>query len=196
MQLYDRGIRRRLAPMLGQRPPPARAGLQPAVLAARHADDAVRRRDRHRRRPVAAGARVRPHADAVDRPSSTAASRSADEVVRPVIDDEAYGYQKVNVADQRRDPNSLLNWMERMIRTRQECPEISWGDYSHPADRSAPEVLVHPLRLARHVAADAPQLRRRQEAPPPEAGRVRLPAAGEPATRGNHHPRRRRRLPH
>ena len=50
----------------GQRPPPAGAGVQPAVLAAGHADDAVRRRDRHRRRPVAAGARVRPHADAVD----------------------------------------------------------------------------------------------------------------------------------
>ena len=37
MQLYDRGIRRRLAPMLGRRPPPYRARLQPAVHAARHA---------------------------------------------------------------------------------------------------------------------------------------------------------------
>jgi maltose alpha-D-glucosyltransferase/alpha-amylase len=49
--------------------------------------------------------------------------------IRPVIDDPIYGYQKVNVADQRRDPNSLLNWTERIIRTRKECPEIGWGDW-------------------------------------------------------------------
>ena len=32
-----------------------------------------------------------------------------------------------NVADQRRDPQSLLNWMERLIRQRRECPEFGWG---------------------------------------------------------------------
>jgi maltose alpha-D-glucosyltransferase/alpha-amylase len=36
----------------------------------------------------------------------------------------------VNVAAQRRDPNSLLNWMERMIRMRKEVPEIGWGDFA------------------------------------------------------------------
>jgi maltose alpha-D-glucosyltransferase/alpha-amylase len=50
-------------------------------------------------------------------------------VVRPVINDQTYGYRKVNVADQRRDPQSLLNWTERMIRVRRECPEISWGNF-------------------------------------------------------------------
>jgi glycosidase len=34
---------------------------------------------------------------------------------------------KANVADQRRDPHSLLNWMERLIRQRKECPEFGWG---------------------------------------------------------------------
>jgi len=34
------------------------------------------------------------------------------------------------VAAQRRDPNSLLNWMERIIRMRKEVPEIGWGDFS------------------------------------------------------------------
>ena len=57
---------------------------------------------------------------------------------RPVVDDPAYGPEAVNVADQRRDPDSLLNWMERVIRTRKDCPEIGWGtwqvlDASHPA---------------------------------------------------------------
>jgi maltose alpha-D-glucosyltransferase/alpha-amylase len=32
-----------------------------------------------------------------------------------------------NVAEQRRDPESLLNWMERLIRMRKECPEFGWG---------------------------------------------------------------------
>ena len=38
--------------------------------------------------------------------------------------------EHVNVAAQRRDPNSLLNWMERMIRMRKEVPEIGWGDFA------------------------------------------------------------------
>ena len=46
-----------------------------------------------------------------------------------VIDDGPYGYRKLNVAAQRRDPDSLLNWMERAIRMRKEVPEIGWGDY-------------------------------------------------------------------
>ena len=50
MQLYERGIRRRLAPMLQRRPPPHRARLQPDVHAARHARDSLRRRNRHGRR--------------------------------------------------------------------------------------------------------------------------------------------------
>ena len=47
----------------------------------------------------------------------------------PVIDNGPYGFEYVNVADQRRNPNSLLNWMERMIRMRKEVPEIGWGDF-------------------------------------------------------------------
>ena len=38
------------------------------------------------------------------------------------------GPQRVNVAAQRRDPDSLLNWFERLIRRRRECPELGFGD--------------------------------------------------------------------
>jgi maltose alpha-D-glucosyltransferase/alpha-amylase len=65
----------------------------------------------------------------------------AKDVVRPVISDEVYGYQRVNVADQRRDPHSLLNWTERIIRTRRECPEISWGQFEI-IDPGTPDVLA------------------------------------------------------
>lgn len=57
---------------------------------------------------------------------STAAS---DQLIRPVIDDPEYGYQSLNALAQRQDPDSLLNWMERAIRMRKECPEIGWGSW-------------------------------------------------------------------
>ena len=50
--------------------------------------------------------------------------------VLPVITGGPFGYERVNVAQQRRDPNSLLNWMERIIRMRKEVPEIGWGDFT------------------------------------------------------------------
>ena len=65
----------------------------------------------------------------------------SDHPVLPVISEGPFGFQHVNVADQRRDPNSLLNWMERMIRMRKEIPEIGWGDFSFlPA--GTPKVLA------------------------------------------------------
>src|SRR3712207_7882152 len=63
-------------------------------------------------------------------------STTADEPVRPVAD-------AANVAEQRRDERSLLNWMERLIRRRKECPELGWGRWTlietpeHPSDRKS-----------------------------------------------------------
>jgi maltose alpha-D-glucosyltransferase/alpha-amylase len=65
----------------------------------------------------------------------------ARKVVRPVISDPTYGYQRVNVMAQRRDPDSLLNLTERFIRARKECREISWGDYA-VLRTNTPEVLA------------------------------------------------------
>jgi maltose alpha-D-glucosyltransferase/alpha-amylase len=62
-------------------------------------------------------------------------------VVRPAIDDPVYGYEQVNVAAQRGDRDSLVNWTSRMLRMRKECPEISWGDFC-VLRTSAPEVLA------------------------------------------------------
>ena len=65
MQLYDRGIRRRLAPMLdGDR---RRLELAYSLMFTLpgHAGAPLRRRDRHGRRPDAARAQLRAHADAV-----------------------------------------------------------------------------------------------------------------------------------
>lgn len=53
----------------------------------------------------------------------------ADKTVLPVISKGPWSYQSINAADQRRDPESMLNWTERIIRMRKECPEIGWGDF-------------------------------------------------------------------
>jgi len=75
---------------------------------------------------------------------------------RPVVEGR-FGPLAINVAEQRRDPQSLLNWMERIIRRRRETPALGWGasrvlvtgDHSVLAHRSDWEgttvVLVHNL---------------------------------------------------
>jgi trehalose synthase len=52
---------------------------------------------------------------------------TAEQAGRPVVEDGPFGYRELNVTRQRRDPDSLLNWMERLIRRRRECPELGWG---------------------------------------------------------------------
>ncbi len=42
-----------------------------------------------------------------------------------------YGYERVNGAAQRRDPDSFLNWMERAIRARKECAEFGCGECAY-----------------------------------------------------------------
>jgi glycosidase len=63
---------------------------------------------------------------------------TADEPFRPLADDPG----DINVARQRRDPQSLLSWIERMIRRRKECPELGWGACSL-LDTGEPSVLAH-----------------------------------------------------
>jgi maltose alpha-D-glucosyltransferase/alpha-amylase len=54
------------------------------------------------------------------------------QLVRPVISKGPFGYQQRNVAAQQRDPGSLLNRFEQLIRVRRQCPEIG---------RAAPTIL-------------------------------------------------------
>jgi trehalose synthase len=67
---------------------------------------------------------------------------TAGEPVRPVVADEDFGPAQVNVARQRREDGSLLNWMERLIRRRHECPELGWGRWELLEARD-PAVLAH-----------------------------------------------------
>ena len=62
---------------------------------------------------------------------------------RPVNADEKFSPEQVNVARQRRDENSLLNWFERLIRRRRECPEIGFGTLTILETPEAKGVLAH-----------------------------------------------------
>ena len=53
-----------------------------------------------------------------------------------------FGPNHVSVAAQRRDQGSLLNWFERLIRRRRECPELGFGTLE-VLDVDAPSVLAH-----------------------------------------------------
>jgi maltose alpha-D-glucosyltransferase/alpha-amylase len=140
MQLYDRGIRRRLAPMLqGDR---RRLELAYSLMMTLPGTPVIRYGDE-----IGMGDNLKlPERNCARTPMQWSTEphggfTKCDKPVLPVIDDGVYGFEHVNVAAQRRDPNSLMNWMERIIRMRKEAPEIGWGDFSFLATRS-PKVLA------------------------------------------------------
>jgi maltose alpha-D-glucosyltransferase/alpha-amylase len=129
MQLYRRGIRRRLAPMLqGDR---RHLELAYSLMMTLPGTPVIRYGDE-----IGMGDDLRlPERNCARTPmqwsiEANAGFTKSDKPILPVIREGAYGFHHVNVAAQRRDPNSLLNWMERIIRMRKEVPEIGWGDFS------------------------------------------------------------------
>jgi trehalose synthase len=67
---------------------------------------------------------------------------TASEPCRPPVAASGWAAADVNVARQRREDGSLLNWMERLIRRRHECPELGWGRATL-LDVDDSRVLVH-----------------------------------------------------
>jgi maltose alpha-D-glucosyltransferase/alpha-amylase len=140
MQLYDRGIRRRLAPMLdGDR---RRIELANSLLFTLPGTPVIRYGDE-----IGMGDDLSlPEREGVRTPMQWSAAShggftQSDRPTLPVISGGPFGYEHVNVAAQRRNPDALLNWFERMIRMRKEVPEIGLGrvDLLDPRD---PAVLA------------------------------------------------------
>jgi maltose alpha-D-glucosyltransferase / alpha-amylase len=161
MQLYGRGIRRRMAPMLnGDR---RRIELAfsllltlPGTPMLQYGDEigiwddlSLPERECARTAMQWSGAHY-------------GGFSTSEKIVVPIIDDDEHGYRRVNVADQRRDPNSLLNWIERRIRARTELPEIGWGECAVlETDVSSVLALRYVWRntalITLHNFADTPQ---------------------------------------
>ncbi len=128
MQIYDRGIRRRLAPMLKN----DRRCLElahsllmtlpgtPVLWYGQEigmGDDLSLEERNSVRTPMQWS----------DEKNGGFSSASREALVRPVIDKGEFGYAQVNFAAQDRDPNSLLSWTEKAIRVRKEYPEFGYG---------------------------------------------------------------------
>jgi maltose alpha-D-glucosyltransferase/alpha-amylase len=141
MRIFDRGIRRRLAPMLiGDR---RRLEMAHSLQFSLRGTPVLRYGEE-----IGMGDRMDlPGRDAIRTPMQWSPARgagfSAAKPLRPLVSDGEFGFERVNVTDQRHDPTSLLAWFERMLRTLRECPEVGSGTCTAVDKSFAPGVLVH-----------------------------------------------------
>ena len=131
MQLYQRGIRRRLAPMLGgdRRRIELAYALQfslPGTPVLRYGEEIGMGEDLRLPERYA----IRTPMQWSDAPNAGFSSASPEQLIRPVISEGEYGYERLNVDVQRDDDQSLLAWFERMLRALRECPESGDGQWT------------------------------------------------------------------
>lgn len=147
MQLYGRGIRRRLAPMLGN----DRRRLElahslmltlPGTPVLRYGDEIGMGEDLSLEERDS----IRTPMQWADAKNGGFSSASKNDLVLPVISHGEFGYQRVNVAAQQRDPHSLLNWLERMTRLRLRLPEFGTASCEFLKASEAP-ILAHRCKL-------------------------------------------------
>ena len=127
MQLYDRGIRRRLAPMLGN---PRLIELAysllfslPGMPVIRYGEEIGMGDD------LSLKERLSIRTPMQWSGISNGGFSDALKTVRPVISQGPYRYSVVNVAAQQADSASLLNRITRFAHLRKQCPEIGWGKW-------------------------------------------------------------------
>jgi maltose alpha-D-glucosyltransferase/alpha-amylase len=142
MQLYGRGIRRRLAPMLGG--DRRRLELAYSLMFTLPGTPVIRYGDE-----IGMGDDLKlPERNCARTPMQWSNEPHGgftknDRPWLPVISGGPYGFEQINAAIQRRHPDSLLNWTERIIRMRKEVPEVGWGEF---AVISSPDPAVLILR--------------------------------------------------
>ena len=142
MIIFGRGIRRRLAPMLATRP---RLELALSLLCSMPGAPLLIYGDE-----LGMGDNLAlPGRNAVRTPMQWSSeshggfsTASGETLPLPPIDSGAFGYARVNVADQKRDPGSLLNWTTRLLQVRRQCPEWGAGKV-HAFETGEPGVLGH-----------------------------------------------------
>ncbi|MEP6523873.1 alpha-amylase family protein [Microcoleus vaginatus DQ-U2] len=143
MQIFGRGIRRRLPPMMGG----DRRRIElvysllftlPGTPMLRYGEE-IGMGDDLSLEGRGSVRTVMQWSDAANGGFSTAAT---DALARPAIAKGEYGYKQVNVVAAQRDPASLINWMERAISIRKQCPELGRGKW-HILETDSPSVLAH-----------------------------------------------------
>ncbi|MFL5825318.1 MAG: alpha-amylase family protein [Thermoleophilaceae bacterium] len=142
MRLYGHGLRRRVASMLGGDPDRLRMAWSlmftlPGTPMLLYGDEI----GMGEQLELPDRMSVRTPMQWSPGPGGGFSSAPPDQLVRPLADGD-FGPDQVSVDAQRRDPDSLLNWMERVIRTRKESPELGWGS-STLLDTRAPALFAH-----------------------------------------------------
>jgi maltose alpha-D-glucosyltransferase/alpha-amylase len=129
MQLYDRGIRRRLAPMLKNN----RAQLElsyslllalPSTPVLRYGDELGMGDDLRLKERLSVRTPMQWNGQ------TNAGFSSAAKPVRPVINSPAFPLRELNVKTQQADSSSMLQWTKRMVKLRKGSPEIGFGSWS------------------------------------------------------------------
>ena len=140
MRIYGRGVRRRLAPMLDGDPDRLQLAFSllfsmPGTPLVTYGDEIGMGEDLSL--PGRTAVRTPMQWSAAD--NAGFSSASADDLVRRVVSEGEFDYERVNVADQWATRGSLLNFVEHLIGTRHETPEIGSGEFSRldTADASA-----------------------------------------------------------
>ncbi len=143
MWIFDRGIRRRFAPMVDGDPRRLRLAYSltltlPGTPVINYGeelgmgDDLSLEERNSARTPMQWSSET----------NGGFSSAPSDQLVLPVVSEGQYSYKCLNVVDARRDPTSLVSWMERAIRMRKECPEFGWGTWEI-IDTGNPCVFAH-----------------------------------------------------
>ena len=128
MRLFGRGIRRRLAPMLGGNT--RRLAMAQSLMFALPGTPVIWYGEE-----IGMGdAPSLPGRDPVrtpmqwsDEPNAGFSTAPSERLVRPVVADGPFGFARVNMAGQRNRHDSFLGQVQRLISTRRSCPEIGWG---------------------------------------------------------------------
>jgi maltose alpha-D-glucosyltransferase/alpha-amylase len=139
MQLYGRGLRRRLAPMLGG--DQARLKMAYSLMFALPGTPVLWYGEEigmGENLSLTERMAVRTPMQWRDAPHGGFSAAAPEDLVRPVLRDGEHGYKRANVESQRDAAGSLMDSIQRLVRTRRACPEIGWGECTvlesgHPA---------------------------------------------------------------
>jgi trehalose synthase len=175
MQLYGRGLRRRLPPMLGGDPRRVRMAYSllftlPGTPVLFYGEEIGMGEDLDAPGRLA----VRTPMQWTSGPNGGFSSAPARKLTRPVVGG-AYGPEFVNVAEQRRDPDSLLSFVKLLVRRYRESPELGWGTFT-VLDQPHASVLAH-----RSTWEDATMVAVHNFGPEPQKVPVRLEGCGSGA---------------
>jgi maltose alpha-D-glucosyltransferase/alpha-amylase len=191
MQLYDRGVRRRLATMLNGSERKIRLAFSlmfslPGTPIIYYGDEIGMAEDLSLPERMS----VRTPMQWSGEPNGEF-STTKGKLVRPVISEGPYGYKHVNVVWQQRDPGSIANHVERLIRTYKQCPAVGWGKPRLVAcDQRSVLALRYDWRgecvLVLHNLAESPCIASLKKAADPEERLVELLSDGDyvPVQRG------------